>query len=77
MFGGLRLDGDHFQCLCHNDVDLLNDRLRCGQRVCGRVIPARCVRLQPRIRVRIDGNRGMRRYHWHVCDMWGRLALRW
>ena len=77
VFSRLCLDSDGLHRMCHNGSDLLDDRLRCGQRVCGRVIPARGVRLQPRIRVRIDDNRGMRWCHRHVCDVRGRLELRW
>ena len=77
MCCGLRLDCGELERMCYNYSDVHDDRLWCGQRVRGRVISARGVQLQPRIRVCIDDNRGMRWYHWHVCDVRGRLALRW
>jgi hypothetical protein len=49
VFSWVRLDCDELERLRHNNVDVLDDRLRRRQRVRGRRSAARCLFLQPRL----------------------------
>ena len=73
----LGLHGDYIKRLCFDVRHMFNDQLRRGQRVCGRVIAARRVRLQCGVCIVIDHDDRMRGQQWHVRCVWCRLQLRW
>ncbi len=76
LLGWVCLDRDELRRLCHNFFNLLDKRLRRGQRVCGRRSAASYLFMQPWLFVFVDDVQRMRRCHRHVRRLWGRLELR-
>ena len=57
------IDGDDIQCVCHHVLNLPHSRVRCGQRVRGRLGAASALYLQLWVRVHIAHDHGMRGQH--------------
>ncbi len=62
-----------FDCLCHDDVHMLNEWLRRRQRVCGRLDTARHLCMQHWLFIYIDDDNCVRGLHGHLLHMWCRI----
>ena len=77
MLSRMGLDCDDIQCLRRGICHVLNDRLRRGQRVCGRIGTAHRLHVQPRLRFSIHDNDRVCGQHEHVRAVWCWAQLRW
>ena len=76
VFSWVRLDCDELESLRHNNVHVLDDRLRRGSSVRGRGSSAGRLYLQPGLRVHVNHDIRLCDIYWNVLDEWLRRGQR-